>query len=208
MDEVLDEFTSAHGDVVPSELRHRRLRLNRMNRSRSIRLLSSLALVTALAACTSNPQASPQTETVTENASTMPVQLVRTGACGDAYFWAESADGNIAVTVDVTYSPVGADVTLAIPFSLPDRQVKIRVLKGHDLSRNFCTDLITTSSEPESTSAAVAGEGQVTIAPAPNHGSACGRTLGTLNLRGLVAEDGTEFSPITVESRDIGCYSG
>ncbi len=180
-----------------------------MKRHRSIRLLSALALLTGLAACTSSSQPAPQTETLTENPSPMPVDLLRTGACGEAFFWAESSTGDIAVTVEATYSrPVDVDVTLAIPFTLPDRQVNVRVLTGQDLSRNFCTDLPALTSEPESTSAAIVGQGRVTIAPPPGHGNACGRTLGTLRLRGLVAEDGTEFSPISVESRDIGCYSG
>ncbi|MEO8107586.1 MAG: hypothetical protein ABI720_09720 [Actinomycetes bacterium] len=146
---------------------------------------------------------------MTENASTMPVDLVREGACGEAFFWAESAERNVAVTVEVAYSrPASVYPTLAIPFTLPNDKVKVRVLRGQDLSRNFCTDLITTSSEPDSMSAGPEGEGRVTIASPPSHGSACGRTLGTLRLRGLVAEDGTEFSPITVKSPDIGCYSG
>ena len=138
------------------------------------------------------------------------IDLARTGACGEAFFWAESAAGDIAVTADVTYSrPTDAQGTVAIPFTLPGNQaVTVQVLTGQDLSRNFCTDLPAQSSEPDNTSPAVAGQGRVTIAPPPSNGNACGRTLGTLHLSGLVAENGAEFSPITVESRDIGCYSG
>lgn len=181
-----------------------------MNRSRPIPLLAAVAMTLALVACTSD---TPDTTTsgesqgaTGEQSAATTIDLPRTGACGDAFFWAESADGDTAVTVDVAYSrPADLAVTLAIPFTLPDRSVKVRVLEGQALSNNFCTDAINTSSRPESTSPAVTGQGRVTIAPPPGNGSACGR-LGTLRLRGLVAEDGTQFSPITVESRDIGCY--
>jgi hypothetical protein len=149
-------------------------------------------------------------DSLPETESSAAIDLVRTGACGDAFFWAESAVGDIAVTAEVTYSrPADAQVTVEIPFTLPDSQVvNVQVLTGQDLSRNFCTDLPALSSEPDNTSPAVAGQGRVTIAAPPSTGNACGRTLGTLDLSGLVAEDGTEFSTVTVESRDIGCYSG
>jgi hypothetical protein len=138
------------------------------------------------------------------------IDLVQSGACGDAFFWAASADGETAVTVDVTYSrPADAQGKVTIPFTAPGNQVvRVEVLTGADLSRNFCTDVIDMSSQPDTRSAAVAGQGRVTIAIPPRDGSGCGRTLGSLDLSGLVAADGTEFSPITVESRDIGCYSG
>ena len=176
----------------------------------SIPLLAAVAMALALVACTSDTSdtstSGESQGAAGEQSPATTIDLVRSGACGDAFFWAESADGDTAVTVDVAYSrPADLAVTLAIPFTLPDRSVKVRVLEGQDLSRNFCTDLIDMSSQPESTSPAVAGHGRVTIAPPPGNGNACGRTLGTLRLKGLVAEDGTEFSPITVESRDIGC---
>jgi hypothetical protein len=184
-----------------------------MSRSRPILPLAAVAMALALVACTSDtsdtsPSGESQGATGEQSAATT-IDLVRSGACGDAFFWAESADGDTAVTVDVAYSrPADLAVTLAIPFTLPDRSVKVRVLEGQDLSRNFCTDVIDMTSQPESTSPALVGHGRVTIAPPPGNGNACGRTLGTLRLNGLVAEDGAEFSPITVESRNIGCYSG
>jgi hypothetical protein len=174
-------------------------------------LLAAVAMALGLVACTSDTP-DPLTSGEVQGATGPPVtiDLVRSGACGDAFFWAVSADGHTAVTAEVTYSrPAGASPTVAIPFSLPgNRNVKVEVLTGHDLSRNFCTDLPDMSSQPESRSPAVAGKGRVTIDPPPAKGNPCGRTSGALDLSGLVAADGTEFSPITVQSRNIGCYAG
>ncbi len=182
-----------------------------MSRSRPITLLATAVMALGLVACTSDTS-DPLTSGESQGATGAPaaINLVRSGACGDAFFWAESADGDTAVTAEVTYSrPAGANPTVAIPFSLPgNRAVKVEVLTGRDLSRNFCTDVLDMSSQPESRSPAVAGEGRVTIDAPPAKGNACGRTFGTLDLSGLVAEDGSVFSPITVQTRNIGCFAG
>lgn len=182
-----------------------------VNRSRRVWLLVAAAIPSALVGCTSHTETNAESQGATgEQPGVTSIDLVRSGACGDAFFWAESAAGDIAVTVDVTYSrPANHEGTVAIPFSLPGNQVvSVEVLTGQNLSRNFCTDLVDMSSQPESTSPAVTGQGRVTVDSSPSNGSGCGRTLGTLHLDGLVAKDGTEFSAITVESHDIGCYSG
>jgi len=182
-----------------------------MTRIRLVSLLSAVALASWMTACTSSAPAREQNPGATGEQSPAPaIDLVRSGACGDAFFWAESATGDIAVTVDVTYSrPEAHEGTVAVPFTLPGNQVvSVEVLEGQNLSRNFCTDLMAVSSRPESTSPAVAGQGRVTVDSSSSNASGCGQTLGTLYLDGLVAKDGTEFSAITVESRDIGCDSG
>ncbi len=106
------------------------------------------------------------------------------------------------MTVDVTYSrPADAQGTVAIPFTLPGNQVvNVQVLDRVRTCRATSAPTYPPSPlNPITTSPAVAGEGRVTVASPEKSG--CGRTLGTLRLTGLVAEDGTKFSPITVESR-------
>ncbi len=183
-----------------------------MNQRRLLLLVAALATTSTMSACSigAPPHGRGQGETAEEPAASQ-IDLVRTGACGDAYFWAESSAGDMAVTVEIADSrPAGFQGTMSIPFSLtgPSPRVDVRVLTGHDLSNNFCTDLPELSSEPEASEGAVAGEGTITIDPPPDTGNTCGRNLGSLHLSGLVSEAGIEFSPINLSSHDIGCYSG
>jgi hypothetical protein len=91
---------------------------------------------------------------------------------------------------------------------VPDLAIAVEVLTGHNLSRNFCTDLPETSSNPVTKDAAIAGTGDITLAAAKPAADACGSTTGTLRLNGLVAKDGTAFAPSEFTSPMIGCYSG
>ena len=173
--------------------------------------MAVLVAAVSLTACTADSPPKTDSAGVTGEPTTGDgVRLVRTGACGDAFFWAETADRTTAVAVSVLYSrPSGPSPTVTIPFSLPhDPVVTVQVLTGQNLSRNFCTDLPATGSEPTTTTSASAGDGQVTIAPPPQDGSGCGRTKGTLSLSGLATDDGRTFDPITVTSTDIGCFAG
>lgn len=132
-------------------------------------------------------------------------------ACGDVYFWAASESGDVAVIVMVDARDRSTTEPTTIELALPDPTVVVEVLEGEDLSRNFCTDVIDLASEPQGRQHAVAGEGTITLGPAPEGPSSyrsCGTVSGELVLDGLVTEDGTTFAPIAVSSDSIGCYSG
>jgi hypothetical protein len=114
------------------------------------------------------------------------------------------------VTVLVDARDRSHEAPTTIDIAVPDPLVTVEVLSGHDLARNFCTDVIDGASEPRSHQPAQAGRGKVTLgaAPADLNAVACGAVTGELQLDGVVAEDGTTFAPITVTSASIGCYSG
>ena len=153
-----------------------------------------------------------------ENSSSVePVGSVSSGvplpngdACGDAYFWAASESDDVAVTLFLDERERSRDEVTTVVFALPDPNIEVAVLHGHDLSKNFCTDVLVATSEPSGRQMATAGEGKVTLDPRPNDrdGAACGTITGELELSGLIAEDGTTFVPFEVTSDSIGCYSG
>jgi hypothetical protein len=137
-----------------------------------------------------------------------PVALPNGDACGDAYFWAATDSGDVAVTVTVEARDRSHREATTLEFVIPDPAVEVEVLSGEQLSRNFCTDLPSSASEPQHRQPATAGEGTITLDPAPKGSAACGAVTGELQVDGLVAQDGTRFAPIRISSDSIGCYAG
>jgi hypothetical protein len=165
------------------------------------------AVMVLLSGCTSGDTSDGAAATTSPEPT--GIELPRTGACGDAFFWAESTDGHVAVTVDAVYSkPPGSDPAMTIPFTVPGPVVDVRVLTGNDLSQNFCTDILLSESEPTTRLQAVEGHGEITIDPPQGEEHASGHMFGTLELRDLVAEDGQTFSTINVSSNDLGGTDG
>jgi hypothetical protein len=138
------------------------------------------------------------------------VRLTASGGCGDAFLWATTAEGDVAVTVSTEARDRSAAGPTTIDFDLPDPEVTVEVLRGEDLARNFCNDVILPSSRPTDTRRATAGTGAMVLDPPKDPGSYdnCGTASGRLRLRGLVAEDGTTFAPIDARTDQIGCYAG
>jgi hypothetical protein len=138
------------------------------------------------------------------------VELPQGDACGEVGFWASTASGDLAVQVSIDVADRATDSTTVTEFVLPDDAVQVQVLEGTNLPRNFCTDLIDSDSQPKRRRSATAGTGTITVEPRTPDGSnpVCGSAAGLLTLTGLVADDGTTFAPITVQTRSVGCYSG
>jgi hypothetical protein len=132
--------------------------------------------------------------------------LVKSGACGDAFFWAANAGGTVAVTVTVDVRSRSAAVPTSIAFTVPDPLVTIEIQRGRDLMQPFCNDVITQDWHVDSREVAVQGKGRITIdAPrATEHRGSKGR----LRLTGLVGRDGTRFAAIDVKTASIGFYAG
>jgi hypothetical protein len=136
--------------------------------------------------------------------------LPRSGGCGDAFLWAATKDGDLAVTVQVDAVRRPTDQSAQWSVDLPSDDVLVRVLRGVNLPQNFCTDLILEESEPASATRVLDGRLQLTLDPAPTEPVVCGTSSvsGHLRVSGLRAEDGTEFGPFAVATESIGCTSG
>lgn len=137
------------------------------------------------------------------------VELTRSGGCGEAFLWAGTEDGTTVVTVGVeserysTMDPVVVDVDLSDP------DVDGELLRGDgDLTRNLCVDVLDEEAEPDEVVPLTGGTGELVVGTIPTDVSACGNVTGTLELDGVVAEDGTELGPVTAETDDIGCFAG
>jgi hypothetical protein len=164
-------------------------------------LRTLLPLVFLLAACGSDPVA-----TAVDPDPVDLVELGPGGACGDAFFWAATADDSIAVTVMVdarersTREPFRASYDVSAP------ELTVKVLRGERLSSTFCTDILV-GDPVESETAASAGTAEVRLDPGTPDMTGCGKTGGSLVVSGL-ADGGLSFASFTVESGTIGCYAG
>jgi len=173
-------------------------------RCRPALVLLPLTLVVALAACGSDDDDGGAGPTSGE-----PIELTRSGGCGDAYLWAATEDGMVAVTVAVEVPRHSTRDDTVVEVDLPDPDVEAHLLRGdRDLTGNLCTDAIDGNAEPTSTVPLTAGTGEVVTTPVPTDVDLCGEVEGRLELEGVEAEDGTRIADISARTDDIGCYAG
>ena len=137
------------------------------------------------------------------------IELTRSGGCGEAYLWAATEDGTTVVTVSVEVPRWSTTDPVVIDVDLDDPVTEAMLLRGDaDLTRNLCVDVIDADAEPDTTTAIVAGIGELEIGPIPTDVDPCGHATGTLTLDDVVAEDGTRIGSVRAETDGIGCYSG
>ena len=132
--------------------------------------------------------------------------MLRTGACGNVVFWATNDASDIGVTVTMESQEQSAQARSRYAFEVSHESVEVRVRRGSDLHRTFCTDL--PKGSRASTSQAVTGAGEISLGPSNLANVACGTAMGTLRATGVTARDGTAFAPILVTSDGAGCVSG
>jgi hypothetical protein len=157
------------------------------------------------------PTAPSSTASIGTSAAPAALVLSRSGGCGDAFFWAATADETFAVTVTVDASARSATEPTTIDFAVPDPDVEVEIQTGSALTQPFCNDVIDGNVyERVSTTPATGGTGRITLDPGPR--GACG-AHGTLHLEGLTTDDGMRVEPVDVWPVDvatdtIGCYAG
>jgi hypothetical protein len=126
--------------------------------------------------------------------------------CGDAFFWATNPDDTIAFAVMVDQRDRSQTEPTSASYDVGDEGLTVTVLRGHDLSGTFCTDVIV--NDPiDSEDPATAGHVAVELDPLEPDFQGCGSTTGTATITGLEG-DGVSFADVTVESANIGCYAG
>jgi hypothetical protein len=167
---------------------------------RAVVLASLAALVWGASACGGDDDAGA--------GRAQPVALARSGGCGDAFFWASSADETVAVTVTVEARERSAAAPTTVTFSVPDPEVTVEIQRGRGLTQPFCNDVIDGNVwRVDETAAAEAGTGEIVLDPLVTGPMSCGGH-GTLHLEGLTASDGTRFGTLDVATDAIGCYAG
>lgn len=170
----------------------------------SMRRSVPLVGLIVLAACVGGPERSART------AGPAPaVELTRSGGCGDAFLWAATEDGTVAIQVSVEVPSHSTVDPTVVEIDLPDPEVDAVLLRGDgDLTRNFCVDVLDTASEPTETVPLIAGTGGIVTGPVPTDVPLCGEVDGSMELEGVVAEDGTRIAPVRAETTAIGCIAG
>ena len=98
--------------------------------------------------------------------------------CGDAYFWATTADDEHAIVVSVDLSDRSTSGPTVVDVSLPDPAVEVTLWEGTGLTSLMCNDVV--EGEVTEESPVVEGSGTITVQPRPEDH----------HLRSLVLGDG------------------
>jgi hypothetical protein len=132
------------------------------------------------------------------------LEFTRSGGCGDAYFWATTADDEHAVVASVDLRDRSTSGPTVVDVSLPDSAVDIELWEGTGLGSLMCNDVV--EGEVASETPVVAGTGTITVEPRAE--GDIDYVDGKLELTGLVAEDGTELPDLAIKTSSIGFYAG
>jgi hypothetical protein len=147
-----------------------------MRRTALARLLLVVPLL-ALAACGDGGGGEARTVGPAPGGSTPeePIELSRSGGCAEAFLWAATEDGTVAITVGVEVPRFSTTDPVTIDLDVPDPAVEATLLRADaDMTRNFCVDVIEADAEPDETIPLTAGTGEVVIGPIPTDVSHCG----------------------------------
>ena len=131
-------------------------------------------------------------------------EFAQSGGCGDAYFWATTADDEHAVVVSVELRDHSTSGPTVVDVSLPDPAIEVELWEGTGLASLMCNDVI--EGEVTEETAVVEGTGTITVQPRPEDGFDL--VDGKLELTGLVAEDGTRLPDLAIKTTSIGFYAG
>ena len=132
------------------------------------------------------------------------LEFATTGGCGDAYFWATTADDAHAVVVSVDLQDRSSSDPTVVDVSLPDPAVEVTLWEGTGLTSLMCNDVV--EGEVTEDSPVVEGSGTITVQPRPEED--VDFVDGKLELTGLVTEDGTELPDLAIKTTSIGFYAG
>lgn len=167
------------------------------------RIASAAVLVVLMASLTGCGEDGEPSST-TDPGGPGALEFKHTGGCGDAYFWATTADDEHAVVVSVDLHDRSATEPTVLEVELPDPAVEVELWEGTGLRSLMCNDVI----EGEVTDETPVAEGTLTVTVQPRPEEPGNLTDGKAELTGLVAEDGTELPDLEIKATTIGFYAG
>lgn len=169
-----------------------------MTRIASAALLAVLTVV--LVGC--GDAEAPSTATDPESAPEL--EFTQSGGCGDAFFWATTADDKHAVVVTTDVHDRSTSDPTVVDVSLPDPEVEIELWRGTGLTSLMCNDVVEGKVTDETP--VVEGSGTMTFQPrAEGHTDFVD---GKLELTGLVTDAGTQLPDLHIKATSIGFYAG
>ena len=167
------------------------------------RILSAALLVVLLAplaACGDDDEPS----SAVDPTAAPQLEFTRTGGCGDAFFWATTADGTNALVVSVELRDRSASEPTEVDLTLPAPAADVQLWTGTELTSMMCNDIVLVEVTEETP--VTEGEVRVTLQPRPE--GSTDYVDGKAELTGLVAEDGTELPDLQIKATSIGFYAG
>jgi hypothetical protein len=160
-----------------------------------------VVLVGSLAACQDDED---RRSRATDPAGPAQLELTEQGGCGDAYFWATTADDEHAVVVSAELRDRSATEETVLEVDLPHEGVEVLLWEGVGLGSLMCNDVVAGKVSEETPVV----EGSVTITLQPRPEGHTDLVVGKAVLTGLVAEDGTELPDLEIKTTSIGFYAG
>lgn len=134
-------------------------------------------------------------------------QLTQFGGCGDAFFWAATADDTVAITISVDARERPRDAAFERTYDLAtDTGITVEVIEGAALSPAFCNHVIDANRHRVDRTEAIA-EGIVTVRIDPPPDEFGAFVHGKATLEGGRLADGRPIVPLTVTTDQIGFYA-
>ncbi len=150
----------------------------------------------------------PATEPPTTVSAAEPKALTQFGGCGDAFFWAATADDTVAITISVEARDRPRDAVFERTYDLAtDTGITVEVIEGAALSPAFCNDVIDANRHRVDRTETIA-EGIVTVRVDPPPDEFGAFVHGKATLEGARLADGRPIVPFTVTTDQIGFYAG
>lgn len=170
-------------------------------------VLLALAVPLALTVTGCDDEDGPSRAVDPSTSPSPSLELTETGGCGDAFFWATTADGTTAVVVTAELRDRSTTEPTELETSLPDPRVEVEVWQGAGLTSRMCNDVVT--GRIDERTAVVEGEVRIALDPHRSEDRGFARTVdGKAELTGLVTEDGTALPDLAIKTSSIGFYAG
>jgi hypothetical protein len=134
-----------------------------------------------------------------------PLEFTKTGGCGDAFFWATTADDEHALVVTAELHDRSTSEPTVLEAELPDAEVEVELWEGEGLTSLMCNDLIM----GEVTEKTPIEQGSLTVTLQARPRKEPGNLSdGKAELTGLATADGTELPDLAIRTTTIGFYAG
>ncbi len=167
--------------------------------TRTVPAAALVVLLAPLAACSDD-----EPTRAVDPAKAPPLELTETGGCGDAFFWATTADGTRALVVTVELRDRSATGPTEHEVALPDPSAEVELWEGTELTSMMCNDVVL--GEVTEEVPVTAGDVRITLQPRPE--GSMDYVDGKAELTGLVADDGTVLPDLQIKTTSIGFYAG
>jgi hypothetical protein len=137
-------------------------------------------------------------------ATSSDLEFTQPGGCGDAFFWATTADDEHAVVVTADLRNRSDTEPTELDTDLPDQSLEVEVWDGTELTSRMCNDIVL--GRVDEKTPVTRGHVHITLQPRPD--DAMKLVDGKAELTGLVTDAGTALPDLAIKTTSIGFYAG